>query len=65
MKAETKYAYEKRIKELESQLRIANSKLFNYRSSAMEIFDGVCEVISKKENISMPWVLQRLKRCFE
>jgi len=63
MNHETKYQYQKRIKELEDENRKLEVKLYDYRTSVLEIFDGCLDV--KEEAISKNWVLKRLKRCFK
>lgn len=63
MKTETKYHYEKRIKELKTELAEANDKIYSYRTSAMEIFDGLAEVSG--DSVSKNWLLKRLRRCFK
>ena len=66
MKTETKYAYQKRIKELEVQNKKLSSALYDYRSSCMEIYDGCVEITSKLgNNINISWLLARLRRNFK
>lgn len=63
MKLETRHSYEKRIKELKAELAEAQTKLYNYRTTALEIFDGIVSVESP--NVNANWVLKRLRRCFQ
>lgn len=65
MKRETKYQYEKRIKELQSKVDELNEKIYCYKTSALEIYDGVINAVSKNETINRSYILERLKRCFK
>jgi len=64
MKPETKYSYQKRIKELEDRIRILENRNYLYHATAMEIFDGVLEVMKSGSSLSNSWVLGRFKKCF-
>ncbi len=63
MKAETKHSYQKRIKELEAENCKLSNQLYNYRTTALEIFDGIADTCA--EGINKNWVLKRLRRCFQ
>lgn len=57
MNKETRYSYQKRIKELEAEVR----RLRLYRDLAIEVYDGVLEVWGDGKQISMGWILKKFK----
>lgn len=61
---ETKHNYQKRIKDLEVSNRELCDKLYAYKTSMIEIFDGISEVVSENKNVNTGWILKRLRRCF-
>ena len=65
MTTETKYSYQKKIKELEDELRKTTNDRYAYQLSVMEIFDGIVDVVSKGQSINTGWVLAKLKRCLK
>lgn len=65
MNNETKYQFQKRIKELEQDASKLRHELYIYRTCVIEIYDGVCDVMRKNQSISMAWILERAKRCFK
>lgn len=65
MKKETKYRYEKRIKELESENLRLLDHLYDYRTACSEIYDGIVQALTKGHtSTSIPWILLRLKRIW-
>lgn len=64
MKSNTKYRYEKRIKELELELQETDNKLFEYKAVAREIFDTTVQLITSGEAINKGWIISKYKRLF-
>ncbi len=66
MKTETKYNFQKRIKQLEIEnLRLEND-LYEYRQSVSSVFDGLVEVLGKGSTVAgINWILQRMKRLLK
>jgi predicted RNase H-like nuclease (RuvC/YqgF family) len=63
MKSETVYSYQKKIKDLEERNKELADKLYNFRTSIIEIFDGVTDV--KDQAVDKNWILKRMRRCFQ
>lgn len=64
MISQTKYSYQKRIKDLESQLASAKNDLYQFRTACLEIYDGLILVLKDNKNISIPWILEKFKRAW-
>lgn len=62
---ETKYSYQKRIKELEEKNDELSDKLYNYRTTALEIYDAVAENAGSGDGISKKWILQKFRKCLQ
>jgi len=58
----TRYRYEKRIKQLESENSELRDKLYCFRSACMDVYDGCCDAIKSGSGLSISWVLRILKR---
>lgn len=58
----TRYAYEKRIKQLEQELSEAHFHRGSYKAAIQMIFDGVIEVVTKgSTHIDIAWILKQIK----
>lgn len=65
MNSETRYRYEKRIRELESKVNRLESDVHQFRSACSEIYDGMVEVLGKDgKSLNPAWILQILKRAW-
>lgn len=65
MKAETRYAYQKRIKELEDRNTELEDKIYEFQTACSEIYNGCIEVLnSDKLGLKISFVLERLKRVW-
>lgn len=56
MTEQSRYRYEKRIAELEAEVR----KLRPYKSELINIYDGVAQVVTEGNTISQGWILKRI-----
>lgn len=65
MTLETKYSYEKKIKQLNDDLYVANEKLTSYRLAILNIYDGIVDVVSNGKQINTGWVLAKIKGCLK
>lgn len=61
MNNETKYRYQKRIKELEEE----NARLSDYRYICMNIFDACQEAGDSANGISKKWLLSQFRKLFK
>lgn len=61
MNAETKYRYQKRIKELEEQVRIL--QLFRY--VGIDIFRAACSASTDGKNMDSGWIAKQFERVFK
>ena len=64
MNGETRYRYEKRIRELEAKKAELEDKLYLYRTTVLDIYEGCVELVQKgSTSLSVGWVLGRIRRC--
>lgn len=61
----TRYAYEKRIRELEQENCKLSNDLYSYRQTVLEIFEGITSMENLGNGLKVTWVLQRLRRCLK
>lgn len=61
MNQETRYQYEKRIKELQTEC----DDLRRYRTLALDIFNAVTDQIIKNEGIHTGWIVKQYKIVFK
>ena len=62
MNQETRYSYEKKIKELQEEIR----RLSPYRETCLSIFDGCKDVVDGKGSaLNVVWVMERLRWLFK
>lgn len=61
MKQPSRYAYEKRIKELEDQV----SNLRAYKDVAIQIFNTVTDQIQEGKGISTAWIVKQYRSVFK
>lgn len=64
MKQTTKYNYEKRIKELQEELRKANDDLYEYKQLALSIHADLTQMVRESKQISQGYILSLYKRVF-
>ncbi len=64
MKQETRWAYEKRIKKLESDFTKANFERDLYRSITSDIHFAVLETLKAGGSVSIPYILTQMKRAW-
>ena len=64
MKPETKHYYQKRIKELEYRNSKLQTDLYEFRSACSEIYNGIVGVMKEGKQLSMAYMLERLKRAW-
>lgn len=65
MKTETKYAYQKRIKELETENSRLRDALYEYKTACSDIYNGCVESLGNKSfTINISWVMERMKRVW-
>ena len=57
MKTETKYGYQKRIKDLEGQ----NDSLRCYKGVAISIFNMITDMVSEGKQISQAWIIKQYR----
>jgi hypothetical protein len=56
-----RYGYEKRIRELEQQIRT----LEPYRRIALDIYDASINVLNEKgTSVSIPWIIRQYRQIF-
>lgn len=66
MNSETKYAFQKRIRELEIQNSKLSDNLYSYRTTLLEIYDEVAKNAHDKAALNFSYILQRIRlRCFK
>ena len=61
MKQETRYRYERRIKELEAR----NTELRSYEMVCLNIFNTVTDQISENKQINMGWIMKQFRTVFK
>jgi hypothetical protein len=61
MTQETRYSYQKKIKELEREI----SRLVPYEILCKDIFVWVSDQVHQKEFISQGWLLKQFNRVFK
>lgn len=65
MDTETRWSYQKKIRELERENSKLKDDLYQFRTASSEIYDGVMQVIEQRAlDIPCLWVLKRLKRAW-
>lgn len=57
MKSKTRYAYEKRIAELEAEV----NRLVPYRETVIEIYQTIVNLVNDDKKISQAWILGRFR----
>lgn len=66
MKTQSKYSYQKRIKDLEEESLRLRSNLEDYRSTVLFIYDGLVDVVNgNNTSIKVSWLMQRIRRCLK
>ncbi len=65
MNDETKYSYQKKIRELEIWSRDLERQLNDYRVTCLEIFDAITDNFGSNKGTSEAWILKRMRRCFK
>lgn len=65
VKPETRFSYEKSIRELTAERNKLREDLFCYRTAAMAIFDGLTGLKEPISGVSVVWVLSKLRGCFK
>lgn len=65
MENETRYSYQKKIKELEElNDRLSNQK-YEFKQACSEIYEAIADLASKNSTaIDTGWILKRLRRCW-
>lgn len=61
MDQQTRYGYEKRIKELSQE----NLRLISYKSLCKDIFEWVTTKVHENETLSQGWLLKQFSRVFK
>lgn len=61
MNEQTRYRYEKRIKELEKE----NWNLKLYKIICSEIYGGILEVWNDNKSISHSWIIKKFERVWK
>jgi len=61
MDQETRYQYQKRIRELERE----NARLRDYRDLAMSIYDSILEVMGEGKTLNQVWILKQYRRVMK
>lgn len=62
---ETEYQLRKRLKELEKKNSELSDKLYNYRTTTLEIYDAVSQHAGSGDGISKSWLLRTMRRCLQ
>lgn len=66
LKASSRYFYEKHIEELVRENAKLADKLFNYRTTVLEIYDGIIVGENRGDDVtSNGWLLGRIRRCLK
>ncbi len=60
MKAETRYQYKKRIKELKTEVE----GLRSYKSLCIEIFFAVTQMVQEGKTVNQGWLLAKFRDIF-
>ena len=64
MDKNTKYRYEKRISELQEELKNIEHALFEYKQLSLDIFNVITDMVQNDKQINQGWLIKKFKRLF-
>lgn len=64
MDKNTKYRYEKRISELQNELKDKEAALYEYKQLSLDVFDTIAGMIQDGKQINQGWLIKKFKRLF-
>lgn len=64
MKPQTRYQYEKRIRELEDRVRKAEGRAYEYSEVCTAIHNAIIELGAKGDTVCRFWMLRQFRRLW-